>query len=58
MESWAIYRDGPARTSPSDVDPFGCTHVIFAFLGLDNSTFTVKILDPDYEINGGNSKLF
>ena len=52
-ESWAIYRDEPMTTSPADVDPFGCTHVIYSFLGLDKTSLTVTILDPDYEVIRG-----
>ncbi|EFX87590.1 hypothetical protein DAPPUDRAFT_306550 [Daphnia pulex] len=40
-------------TSPADVDPFGCTHVIYSFLGLDKTSLTVTILDPDYEVVRG-----
>lgn len=53
-ESWAIYREEPMTTSPADVDPFGCTHVIYSFLGLDKTSLTVTILDPDYEVIRGN----
>lgn len=40
-------------TSPADVDPDGCTHVIYSFLGLDKTSLTVTILDPDYEVIQG-----
>ena len=53
-ESWAIYREDPMTTSPADVDPFGCTHVIYSFIGLDKTSLTVSILDPDYEVIRGN----
>ncbi|KAI9560101.1 hypothetical protein GHT06_014111 [Daphnia sinensis] len=52
-ESWAIYREEPMTTSPADVDPFGCTHVIYSFLGLDKTSLTVTILDHDYEVIRG-----
>ena len=55
-ESWAIYREEPMTTSPADVDPFGCTHVIYSFLGLDKTSLTVTILDPDYEVIRGKKK--
>lgn len=52
-ESWAIYRQEPMTTSPADVDPYGCTHVIYSFVGLDKKSYTVTILDPDYEVIRG-----
>ena len=57
-ESWAIYREEPMTTSPADVDPFGCTHVIYSFLGLDKTSLTVTILDPDYEVIRGKKKSY
>ena len=56
LESWAIYRQDPMSTSPADVHPNGCTHVIFSFLGLDKKDLTVAILDEDYEVIRGGFK--
>lgn len=42
--------------SPADIDPFGCTHVIFSFLGLDHTNLTVTILDKEYEVIRGGFK--
>jgi len=53
LESWAIYRPEPATSSPSDVDPQGCTHVIYSFLGLDKTLLTVSVLDHDYDVIRG-----
>ena len=54
LESWAIYRPEPATSRPSDVDPNGCTHVIYSFLALDKKSYTVTISDPDYDVIRGN----
>ena len=53
LESWAIYRPGSNAFSPADVDPFACTHVLFSFLGLNQTDLTVTILDYDYEVTEG-----
>ncbi|XP_046534128.1 chitotriosidase-1 isoform X1 [Equus quagga] len=34
--SWAQYRQGPARFLPKDVNPSLCTHLIYAFAGMNN----------------------
>ena len=58
LESWAIYRPEPATSSPLDVDPQGCTHVIYSFLGLDKTLLTVSVLDHDYDVIRGISFSF
>ena len=57
LESWSIYwKDPQLSFGPSNIDPFACTHLIHSFIGLDNSTFLVRILDPDYEVDKGGFK--
>ncbi|RUS79055.1 hypothetical protein EGW08_013181 [Elysia chlorotica] len=43
--NWSQYRGDQARFLPSDIDPFLCTHLIFAFAKVDNG-----VLSP-YEWN-------
>ena len=47
-ESWSVYH-GFAVT---DIDPTRCTHVSYAFLGL-NDDGTVHILDSEADLNKG-----
>ncbi|GAV08067.1 hypothetical protein RvY_17816-1 [Ramazzottius varieornatus] len=60
--SWAIYRPTTGKFSPSDIDPFLCTHIIYAFGKLNEETFTLETFDPwaDLDDNyglGGYSKV-
>lgn len=49
----AIYRPEPMAFHPADMDSSGCTHLIYAFVGLDETSLEVKILDYDYDVIGG-----
>ncbi|KAL0278401.1 UNVERIFIED_CONTAM: hypothetical protein PYX00_000231 [Menopon gallinae] len=42
--SWSVYRHGPAKFEIENIDPTLCTHLVFAFVGL-NRDGTVKIID-------------
>jgi len=54
LESWSVYwKDPKLSFGPANIDPFACTHLIHSFIGLDNTTLTVRILDPDYEVDQG-----
>ncbi|CAF4715791.1 unnamed protein product, partial [Rotaria sp. Silwood2] len=46
----AQYRTTPAKFEPEHIDPFLCTHVIYAFAGIDNRTLLItKIEENDEE---------
>jgi len=32
--NWAVYRQGTAKFSPQNINPYLCTHLIYAFAGL------------------------
>merc|ERR1712209_34232 len=53
----ANYRPEAGKFTPENIDPKLCTHLIYSFAGLDNSTWSIKSLDPwmDFEknYNGG-----
>ncbi|XP_075837804.1 acidic mammalian chitinase-like [Microtus pennsylvanicus] len=40
FSNWAQYRPGPGRFTPDDIDPCLCTHLIYAFAGMQNNEIT------------------
>ncbi|XP_048208099.1 oviduct-specific glycoprotein [Perognathus longimembris pacificus] len=52
--NWAHSRPGPASIWPHDLDPFLCTHLIFAFASMDDNCIVAsnlqdeKILYPEF----------
>ncbi|XP_077190716.1 acidic mammalian chitinase-like isoform X2 [Paroedura picta] len=37
VTNWAHHRKGAARLTPEDIDPFLCSHLIYAFAGITNN---------------------
>lgn len=33
--NWSVYRPGTAKYNPQNINPYLCTHLIYAFGGLD-----------------------
>lgn len=48
--TWAAYRPGAGKFEIEDIDPSLCTHLIYAFVGLDTDTDGIKILDPWHDL--------
>lgn len=52
--NWAHSRPGPASIMPRDLNPFLCTHLIFAFASMNNNQIVAKnvqdekILYPEF----------
>ncbi|XP_041771501.1 chitinase-3-like protein 1 [Anopheles merus] len=57
--SWSTYRPGRGQFNVENIDPFLCTHLIYAFFGVNDSG-AVTILDPwlDLDSGRGNIRLF
>ncbi|XP_017086419.2 probable chitinase 10 [Drosophila eugracilis] len=49
--NWAWYRPGHGKYVPEDIDASLCTHVIYAFAVLDNSSLTIKTHDTWADID-------
>ncbi|GAB6024068.1 Chitinase 2 [Chamberlinius hualienensis] len=53
--SWASYRSGNGKFTVNNIDPDVCTHVIYSFAGLDQSTNKIKSLDPNLDLPSGQN---
>lgn len=55
VAGWAAYRPTNGAFTVENIDPMLCTHIIYAFAGLDNVTNSIKSLDSflDTEDGGG-----
>lgn len=51
-----LFRPGPGKYSPGDIDPSLCTHIIYAFAVLDATRLVIKPHDTWTDID--NSKYF
>lgn len=52
--TWSVYRPNEGRFGVEDIDPFLCTHLVYAFMGIKENG-ELRIIDPylDLEDNGG-----
>ncbi|XP_036337876.1 probable chitinase 2 [Rhagoletis pomonella] len=46
ISTWAVYRPGNGAYAIDNFDPNLCTHVVYAFAGLDITQSAIKSLDP------------
>ncbi|XP_033739595.1 putative chitinase 1 [Pecten maximus] len=42
---WSLYRDGKMGLAPEDIDPYLCTHVVFAYATLDDTGTQIRVPD-------------
>ena len=45
--NWAQYRFGSGRFLPADIDPFLCTHILYAFAHVDVTANSLKMVEPN-----------
>ncbi|XP_030388385.1 acidic mammalian chitinase [Scaptodrosophila lebanonensis] len=56
--TWSTYRPSPGKFDVENIDPFLCTHLVYAFLGIEENG-DVRIIDPylDLEDNSGRGNI-
>lgn len=45
-ESWVHWRKGDGHMEPNEIDAQLCTHIVYAYFGIDSNTHELKWLDP------------
>jgi hypothetical protein len=45
VTNWSQYRDGYGRFQPENIDPFLCTHVIYAFAYIDEVNLLLRSIE-------------
>ena len=50
--NWSAYRQGPAKFLPDNINPYLCTHLIYAFGGLTSDS-GIKPFDKYQDIDKG-----
>ena len=53
MTNWAQYRPDKAKFVPSYIDPFICTHIIYAFASINSTSFVIRPFEWNDESNDG-----
>lgn len=53
MTNWAQYRPNNTKYVPTNLDPFLCTHVIYAFAAINTTTFEIRSFEWNDESKKG-----
>jgi GH18 family chitinase len=53
VEGIAKYRKEPMTFTPEQIDPYACTHVIYAFASLDPHSYQIITRDEEYDVVQG-----
>lgn len=52
--NWAVYRPGLAKFTPENINPYLCTHIIYAFASLSED-FKLQPFDPYNDVEQGEN---
>jgi chitinase len=56
VNSWAAKRSGNGKFLVENIDPLLCTHIIYAFAGLDNVNHSIQSRHSDIDLEEGGGR--
>jgi GH18 family chitinase len=45
VTNWSQYRPEATKYTPANIDPFLCTHIIYAFAALNTTTYEIRAFE-------------